>query len=155
MRKEQPYAWIMLSILWVFTFLGSLGRFIQSYYQPQMSEQMDVGRGFLSITWSLGILIGALCAPIGGLLVDRWGYKKVMVISGIIGCASILIVILFTDPIGYLIGFGIVSGLAGIGSSAGYVLITSWFKYHRAKALMLIGCAASIGLAVLTPIMVR
>lgn len=155
MKKEHPYAWVLLGVLWIFTFLSSIARFIQSFYQPEMSSAMGVSRGFLSATWSVGILISAVCAPIGGLLVDRWGYKKVMVHSGILGCVSTFVVLLFQGPLGYFIGFGILAGLAGIGSSAGYVMITNWFKYHRAKALMLIGCAASLGLAALTPLLVH
>ncbi|GFN32212.1 MFS transporter [Paenibacillus xylaniclasticus] len=155
MARENPYAWLLLSVLWVFTFLGATARFIQSYYQPEMSGDMDVGRGFLSLTWSLGIMISAVCAPVGGMLIDRWGYKKVMVYSGLFGCLSILVVLWFRGPIGYFIGFGIIAGLGGIGSAAGYVLVNNWFKYHRAKALMLIGGAASLGLAVLTPLFVR
>lgn len=155
LNKEKPYAWVLLSVLWVFTFLGAAGRFIQSYYQPEMSSDMSVGRGFLSLTWSMGIFIAAVCAPVGGLLVDRWGYKRVMVYSGIFGCISILVVLLFEGSVGYFIGFGIIAGLGGIGSAAGYVLVNNWFKYHRAKALMLVGCAASLGMAVLTPIFVH
>lgn len=152
--KEQKYAWFLLAFLWVFGFVGSLGRFVMAYYQKDISETLGVGRSFLGATWSTAIFIGAISAPLGGWLIDKIGYKKVMIYSAIANLLSLAIVLLFRNPVGYFLGFGLITGIAGIGASASYVLVANWFKHHRAKALMIIGSAGSLGLAVLTPILV-
>jgi MFS family permease len=152
--NEKKYAWLLISSLWFFSFFGSIGRFVQSYYQNDISEYLDVGRGFLGFTWSINLLISALCAPVGGILVDKYGYKKVMLGSAVIANIAILTVLFANTSFGYFIGFGILSGLGGLNVSSIYVLVTNWFKKHRAKALMIASSAGSLGLAVLTPIFV-
>ncbi|MGM0881030.1 MAG: MFS transporter [Bacillota bacterium] len=153
-NRDPKYAWLLISSLWFFSFFGSIGRFVQSYYQNDISEYLDVGRGFLGFTWSINLLISALCAPIGGILVDKYGYKKVMLGSGIVGNIAILTVLFANTSFGYFIGFGILSGLGGLNASSIYVLVSNWFKKHRAKALMIASSAGSLGLAILTPVFV-
>ncbi|WP_240419341.1 MFS transporter [Paenibacillus periandrae] len=154
MLKEKNYAWMLIALLWLFSFFGSIGRFVQSYYQNDISEYLSVGRAFLGLTWSVNLLISALCAPIGGWLVDKYGYKKIMLLTGLIGNIAILTVLYANTPAGYFIGFGILSGLGGMNASSIYVLVADWFTNHRAKALMIASSASSLGLAVLTPIFV-
>jgi MFS family permease len=153
--KEPKYAWFIVSFLWLFGFLGSIGRFIVQYYQGPITDDLGITRVFLGYAWSASILIGSLCAPFGGWLTDKYGYKITMIVGSALGVASAVTIIAFPHPTGYFLGFGILGGLAGIGASTGYVIVTQWFQHHRAKALMIIGSAGSIGLAVLTPVFVR
>jgi MFS family permease len=152
--KEKRYAWFILIFLWVFGFVNSLSRFISAYYQPEIAGFLQVGRGFLGFTWSTSIFISAICAPLGGWLTDRYGYKKVLIASGVLGTLATTLFLFIQNPIGYYCGFGLLSGLAGIGASTGYVLINNWFAHHRAKALVILGSAGSLGLAIITPIFV-
>lgn len=99
-------------------------------------------------------MIGSLCAPLGGWLTDRWGYKVTMVLGSVTGVISTAVILFFPHPAGYFVGFGVLGGLAGIGASTSYVLVTQWFQHHRAKALMILSSAGSLGLAVLTPVFV-
>jgi MFS family permease len=154
MFHEKKYAWVLITALWFFSFFGSIGRFVQSYYQDDISQYLNVGRAFLGLTWSVNILISAVCAPIGGLLVDKYGYKKVMLWTGITGNIAIFVVLFANTSLGYFIGFGIISGLGGMNASSIYVLVSNWFTKHRAKALMIASSASSLGLAILTPIFV-
>jgi MFS family permease len=153
-RQEKRYAWFILIFLWVFGFIGSLGRFVSAYFQQEIAGFLDVGRSFLGFTWSTSIFIGAVCAPFGGWLTDRFGYKKVLIASGALGTLSTTLFLFAPNPMGYYGGFGLLSGLAGIGASASYVLINNWFVHHRAKALVILGSAGSLGLAIITPIFV-
>jgi len=152
--KEPKYAWFIISILWIFGFLGSIGRVIVQYFQEPMTEDIGMSRGFLGLAWSTSILIGAACAPIGGWFTDRYGYRVTMIGGTILGALSAGAIVLFTNPVGYFIGFGILGGLAGISSTSSYVIVSEWFRHHRAKALMIVGSASSIGLAVITPFFV-
>ncbi|WP_127533162.1 MFS transporter [Paenibacillus kobensis] len=153
--KEPKYAWLIVGFLWIFGFLGSVGRIIVQYYQAPISESLDVTRGFIGYAWSASILIGSLCAPLGGWLTDRLGYKVTMTAGTAMGVVSAIVILAFRHPAGYFIGFGVLGGLAGIGASTSYVIVAQWFRHHRAKALMIISSASSIGLAAITPIFVH
>lgn len=152
--KEPKYAWFLIGFLWIFGFFGAVGRVVVQYYQGAITEDLGTDRLFLGYAWSASIMIGSFCAPLGGWLTDRLGYKITMVAGSFMGVLSTAVILLFPHPIGYLIGFGVLGGLAGLGASTSYVLVSQWFQHHRAKAMMIIGSAGSIGLAVLTPLFV-
>ncbi|NOU70030.1 MFS transporter [Paenibacillus sp. LMG 31458] len=152
--KEPKYAWIGLGSLWIIGFIGALTRFIMAYFQVQISEDLGISRGYISMAWSTNLLIAALCAPLGGWLVDRYGPKKVMLVSAVIGILGTGTVVLGHHSIVFFIGYGVISGFVGIGTTTTYMLVFEWFKHHRAKATALLASASSVGLAVSTPIFV-
>ncbi|WP_123040402.1 MFS transporter [Cohnella candidum] len=149
---ERHYAWIGLGALWIIGFIGAISRFIMASYQVQMSEDLDVGRGFISAAWSTNLFIAALCAPIGGKLVDRYGPRKVMLLASLFGISGTGLVYLGHQPVFFFTGYGILSGLAGLSASTAYVLIFQWFGRHKAKAAGILSSASSVGLAVCTPV---
>lgn len=153
--KESRQAWIGLASLWVIGFIGALTRFIMAFFQVRISEDLGIGRSYISMAWSTNLLIAALCAPAGGWLADRFGPKKVMLLSAFLGVVGTGTVVLGGhEPIVFFIGYGVISGFVGIGSSTSYMLMFTWFKHHRAKATALLASASSVGLAVVTPIFV-
>lgn len=152
--KEPRYAWIGLGFLWLIGFIGALTRFSMAYFQVQISEDLEIGRGFISMAWSTNLLITALCVPLGGYLVDRYGPKKIMLISAAMGILGTGIVVLGNHPLIFFIGYGVISGLVGIGATTSYILMFEWFRHHRAKAIALLASSSSVGLAVITPIFV-
>jgi MFS family permease len=154
MFKENKVAWRILGYLWVLGFVGAISRFVMAYYQQDITHTLEVNRTFISLTWSINIAIAAICSPLGGWLTDQYGPKRIMVLNSIFGVLSMVTVLIFPNPVGFIIGLGVLSGLSGIGATTGYVLITKWFTHHRAKALMIMTSANSLGLAVLTPIFV-
>jgi MFS family permease len=152
--KEPKYAWVGLGSLWIIGFIGALTRFIMAYFQVQIAQDLQISRGFISMAWSTNLFIAALCAPLGGWLVDRYGPKKVMLVSAVMGTLGTGTVVLGHHPFVFFIGYGVISGLVGIGTTTTYMLMFQWFQHHRAKATALLASASSVGLAVSTPIFV-
>lgn len=150
--RESKYAWMMLAFLWIFNFFGSLSRFATGYFQNAIVNDLGVSHSFVSACWSLNMLIAAICMPLGGMLVDRFGPKRVMATSALASGIGMGMINLIPNWIGFLIGFGIVSGLMGIGATTSYVLMLGWFKNHRAKAMAILSSAGALGIAVLAPI---
>jgi len=152
--KEPKYAWVGLGSLWIIGFIGALTRFSMAYFQVNISEDLDISRGFISMAWSTNLLITALCAPLGGWLVDRYGPKKVIFLSTVMGTLGTGIVVIGEHPSIFFIGYAVISGLVGIGTTTTYLLMFEWFSHHRAKAMALLTSANSVGLAITTPIFV-
>ncbi|WP_167357119.1 MFS transporter [Paenibacillus pectinilyticus] len=148
----RHYAWIGLFALWMIGFIGAISRFIMAAYQVQMAEDLHVSRGFISAAWSTNLLIAALCAPIGGRLVDRFGPRRVLLLASIFSISGTALVYLGHNPSFFFIGYGMLSGLAGIGASTAYVLLFQWFGRHKAKATGILSSASSVGLAICTPV---
>ncbi|OAB40098.1 MFS transporter [Paenibacillus glacialis] len=152
--KEPKYAWVGLGSLWIIGFIGALTRFSMAYFQVNISEDLGISRGYISMAWSTNLLITALCAPLGGWFVDRYGAKKVLLISVVMGTLGTGIVVIGEHPAVFFIGYAVVSGLAGIGTTTTYLLMFEWFSHHRAKAIALHTSANSVGLVITTPIFV-
>ncbi|WP_223879956.1 MFS transporter [Paenibacillus spiritus] len=148
------YAWFLFVYFWIYGFISSVNRFVQSYYQNDISHYLSTGRSFLGTTWSVNIIIGALCSPVGGYLADRYGYRRVMMASSLLTSASVGTLLLFPSTTGYFIGFGLLAGLVGIAASANYVFVADWFASHRAKVLVLLNSSGSLGLAILSPVFI-
>ncbi|HEY4431184.1 MAG TPA: MFS transporter [Paenibacillus sp.] len=129
-------------------------RFSLSFFQVQISTDLQISRGFISMAWSTNTFILAVCAPLGGWLVGRYGTKKILMLSTIMSILGTGIVVLGHHPIVFFIGYGVISGLAGIGATTSYILMFEWFRHHRAKAMALLASASSVGLAIITPIFV-
>jgi MFS family permease len=104
---ERKYAWGLLGLLWMIGCIGALSRFVMAYYQSGIAEDFGVGRSFISVSWSVNLLIAALSAPIGGWLVDKYGAKLILIISVVIGAAGSLFIYLFPNPVGFFIDYGI------------------------------------------------
>lgn len=79
--KERKYAWIGLAALWIIGFIGALLRFIMATYQVQISQDLNISRSLISMAWSNQPTNAALCTPIGGWIADRYGPKKLMLLS--------------------------------------------------------------------------
>lgn len=152
--REPRQAWIGLASLWVVGFIGALIRFIMAYFQVQIAGDLGVGRGFISMAWSTNLLLAAVCAPLGGWLADRYGPKRVLLASAIIGAAGTGTVAFGHHVIVFFLGYGVICGLAGIGTTTTYLLLFDWFRHHRAKATGILASASSLGLAISTPIFV-
>ncbi|MWC28987.1 MFS transporter [Paenibacillus sp. MMS18-CY102] len=152
--QEKRSAWMLLSILWFIAFSGKLSRFVMAVFQVQIADDFHIARSLVAGAWSTNLLITAFCAPIGGMLVDKYGAKKVLILSSLFNIVGAAVVCLSSGPIWFYVGYGVISGFAGIGASTSYVLLFQWFKHHRGKATAILTSASSIGLAICTPIFV-
>ncbi|XEC94188.1 MFS transporter [Paenibacillus tarimensis] len=152
--SKRAIAIRMLGYLWILGFVAAISRFVIAYYQQEISDALVVNRAFLSSTWAFNMALTAVCSPVGGRLTDRYGPRKMMILNAVFGILAMLVVLIFRNPWGFFIGLGCLSGLTGIGASTSYVLVTRWFSAHRAKALMVLSSASSLGLAILTPLFI-
>ncbi len=134
------YGWIIVGLALVLTTLSS-GVYVQGltvFFLP-LTEEFDVQRGTLSLALSLAGIGEAIIGPFGGMLIDRYGPRRLMVAGVILmglgfalaSVAQSFLVFLFVFlplvPIGMSVGMG--SALsAGVGN---------WFVRKRGMAFAL------------------
>src|SRR5690625_5606343 len=71
-----------------------------------------------------------------GIMLDKFGPRIVLTISGILMGLGMIIAGIFLNLIGLIIGFGIIAGAAmGFGYAAPTPTATRWFKPHMRSTI--------------------
>ena len=109
----------------------------------------------LTLAFSMRSVEGGLEGPIGGWLIDRYGERKITIISTIIACLG-LIAVLYVQTIwqfvivwGFIVSLGFNLGLYDTVNSA----VAKWFHKDRSRAIGIVTIGGGLGAPVIVPIM--
>jgi MFS family permease len=151
-RPRVFYGWLIVGVSAVGLFLGApLVVFSFSVFFKPLATNFHAGRAAVSFAFSLANIMGALWLPLGGMLIDRFGAKRVIIpttllyglilISALWVGSSIWQLYLFFS----VLGIALSSGPAPVPYGA---VISHWFNRHRGLALGLSMLGIGIGSAV-------
>jgi nitrate/nitrite transporter NarK len=109
----------------------------------------------LTLAFSMRSIEGGLEGPIGGMLIDKYGERKITIISTIIACVG-LIAVLFVKTIwqfvfvwGFIVSLGFNLGLYDTVNSA----VAKWFHKDRSRAIGIVTIGGGLGAPVIVPVM--
>jgi MFS family permease len=151
MSNDRPrvfYGWWVVLTVALALFLGPPPIMVFSFgvFLKALSGEFHSGRAAVSLGFTLHNLAGALCAPLAGRLVDRFGGRRVILPSTAIFGTILLSSQFCSGKISQLYVFYLAAGM--IGSGAGpvvYGIVAShWFERRRGLALglMMFGLGA-------------
>ena len=112
-------------------------------------------RAQLSAAFSMRSIEGGLEGPIGGWLIDKYGPRKITIISTIIACVGLLMVLFVRDIWQFIIIWGFVVSLGfnlGLYDTVN-AAVAKWFIKKRGRALSLVTIGGGLGAPVIVPIM--
>lgn len=159
MTSKRPrffYGWLIVFVSAVGLFLGPpLLVFSFSVFFKSLVVDFHASRAAVSFAFSLFNVVGALCLPAVGAFIDRYGAKRVILVSilfyGLFLCSSLWVssglwqlYLLFT-----VLGIAMSSGAAPVPYG---VVISYWFNRRRGLALALSMMGIGIG-SVVVPIL--
>src|SRR5580704_16668224 len=152
MTSKRPrlfYGWLIVFVSAVGLFLGPpLMVFSFSVFFKSLVLDFHASRAAVSFAFSLFNTIGALLIPCTGMIIDRFGAKRVILgftlLYGLVLCSSLWVgsslwqlYLLFT-----ILGVAMASGPAPVPFG---VVISHWFNRHRGLALGLSVMGIGIG----------
>ncbi|MCY4365603.1 MAG: MFS transporter [Chloroflexi bacterium] len=153
-RKPIFYGWYIVATCIFVAFVTNGARNSFGIFVLPMSEEFEWSRGTISFAAALGFLVNGLTQPFMGRLLDRFGGRRVIVVSlAIFGVATIALSLTFHYL--YLIFlFGIVSSIALSGMSLNNTgtLLSRWFRRRRATVVGLNASGLSAGGLILVPL---
>ena len=152
-RRVHP-AWIVLGSLTV-VLLASAGlRATFGVYIKPIEAEMGWSRGALSIGAAISLLLLGASGPFAGRLADRWGPRRVIVISlTLLGLGGIALSLVHTLWQFYLAaGVVMAIGSGGAALSTGSAVVARWFHTHRGMAMGLAAGGMSAGQLVVIPL---
>jgi MFS family permease len=147
------YGWWVVFASAVGLFLGvPITVYCFSVFLKPLMQEFHVGRGAVSLGFTLHLLAAAFSAPLAGWFIDRYGSRKV-ILAGTATFGLILIANrLFSATLGGFYFFCVVLGVAlhGVGPIPYGDLVSRWFDRNRGLAIGLMMLGIGLG-AMLMP----
>ena len=157
-QKISRYQWLIGALAWLTLFLDGVDNQSIAYVAPALSKDWELERGALGSVFSLGVLGVAIGALVIGPLADRYGRKRVTVLTVVyVGLFSFIVtrvpaiaaLIPGATNVGVLTVLRFFTGL-GLGAAVPLaVVIANEFAPRRRRAAMvtLTGCGYAVGSA--------
>ena len=152
--KSLYYGWVVVAAAGGMEFANAASSIaILSIFVVPITEEFGWSRTEIAGATSVGAILGASLAPFTGRLVDRYGSRMVLVVSGgIVGLACI-----YLSLVQALLGFYLAFTASRIADQGGIKIGTSvtggkWFLRDRGKATGLVFFAGTAGTIVLAPV---
>jgi len=152
-RHTIFYGWIVVAATFLIAVVTAGGRNAFGVFVVPMSDEFGWNRSTISLVAALGMLISGLSQPLLGQLFDRFGGRRVILVSlGLFGATTLLCALTF-HLVFFLVVFGLVMSIAGSGASLTITnaLLSRWFQRQRAMVLSLSTAGASTGGLLLVP----
>jgi MFS family permease len=112
-------------------------------------------RAQLSAAFSMRSIEGGLEGPFGGMLIDKYGPRRITIISTIIACMGLLLVLYVRDIWQFVIVWGFVISLGfnlGLYDTVN-AAVAKWFVKKRGRAISLVTIGGGLGAPVVVPVM--
>jgi MFS family permease len=147
-------AWVVLVAVTVCMMASSGLRSVFGVYIKPLEAEFGWTRGALSGVAAISLLLLGAAGPFAGRLADRWGPRRVIVLSlillggGAIGAASVHALWQLYVTTGLLMGVG----AGGLGLATGSVIASRWFEARRGLAIGIAAGGMSAGQLVVIPV---
>ena len=147
------YGWFILGCAVLVMALASGTRMSFGIAMVPLSEQFGWTRTILSTIALMTGIIGGLLQMVMGVLVDRYGARRLLGTGVILLGIGVWLLTVSTTVWQFGLAYGI---LAGVGMSATQQVVTStlvanWFQSYRGFAQSLLGSAAAVGWMIVVP----
>ncbi len=153
-RARLHYGWVV--------FVLSLGNLTveggtknsESIYFHALKDAFGRSATYTSAVFSTAGLIGALSAPLLGILLDRWGARILLPLAGLLILFGWVASSYATDLWQMFILYGIFAGIGhtGISSFSMTATLAPWFPQTRGRMLGLADSGNPIGAAIFAPL---
>jgi MFS family permease len=161
--KEKPgylfgrlfYGWVIVLAVWFIMFFcaaAQIGSF--PVFFGELLDYFDWSRGSLSLGFTLNMVLMAIFGLLAGVMTNRIGPKRTVLVGAVVGGASIALVSLISQPWHFYTTYGC---LLPFGISMAYVIPTittvrRWFSRKAALAVSLAFTGSGVGLAAGPPL---
>jgi len=146
------HGWYVVAVCMIVAIVTARGAF--GVFVIPMSEEFGWGRGAISISASMGFLFHGLMQPLLGKALDRFGGRRVILVSLTIFELATAALGLTFHILFVIFMFGVIAGTSFSGTSPANTgaLIVKWFQRRRATAVGLNGAGVALGGLLIIPL---
>ena len=162
MRNERPkvfYGWwvALTASLGLLLNTATIVVFSFGFFAKAMGQEFHVGRGKMSLAFTIHNLTAALFIPLAGRLVDRYGARRVLLpftaLLGMILVSSLLLSQAIWQLYLFYVALGVISG--GAGAMPYTDVVSHWFDRHRGLAISVMMLGMGLGAIVIPSVAQR
>ena len=120
-----------------------------SVFVRPIEDELGWSRTTITVAFTAGSLGGALLASVVGPIVDRYGARGVMSVTGLLVTAGLLAIAAMTEPWHFWVAYGAARtvSVAGVGLGTS-VAIANWFIRMRGRAIAMRAAGQRTGQAI-------
>ena len=152
-KTRVYYGWYILASLFIFMGIAMMSRNSFGLFLKPMLGDFPVSRAAVSLPVSISLILYGISQPIGGLLIPRFGNRRVIIWGTALTCVGFIGMSTVQSVWGIYLFFGLLVGIGGIGNSftAFTPMIGNWFQERRGTALSIVSSGTSVGQMTLLP----
>jgi predicted MFS family arabinose efflux permease len=157
MRRQLFYGWVMVAVAFGVILLGAGTRAAPGALLLPIQADTGWSTGQVTIAGAAGLLLLGIGGPVSGLLIDRFGLRRLTVAALALTAAGMGLSALATQVWQLVLLFGVISGFGAglVASSLGPIVANRWFVARRGLVIGVFGAAASAGQLAFIPILSR
>ncbi len=139
LKRPIHYAWAIVAVAAAMGFITSAMRFAAAALVPHLSDPASGfgwSYGAISFAFSLQWVVLGLVSPYVGLLGDRYGVRRLLLLGSLLFIAGMLLTGIMTSLWQFYLFFGVILGVATTIFTVLTVSgVTLWFRRHLGAAL--------------------
>lgn len=154
MIRARNRWWVVFAcVLGVVCTAGPVNVFTFSVFLRPVAESLHLDRSVLAGAWVWTGIATALCAPVAGVLLDRVGARRVILVGIVLFAAATALQSLLSASLAVIYLLFVLRGAAAAGPSpATYAyVVTHWFDRRRGLALGIALAGVGLGTAIIPP----
>ena len=120
-----------------------------SVFMKPIEDELGWSRTTITVAFTVGSLGGALLASVVGPIVDRYGARGVMSVTGLLVTVGLLAIAAMSEPWHFWVAYGVARtvSVAGVGLGTS-VAIANWFIRKRGRAIAMRAAGQRTGQAI-------
>jgi sugar phosphate permease len=149
------YGWVMVAVAFAIILLGAGTRAAPGALLLPIQADTGWSTSQVTIAGALGLVLLGLGGPVSGVLIDRFGVRRLTVGALFVTAAGMGLSALASEIWHLVLLFGIVSGFGAglLASSLGPIVANRWFFRHRGLVVGVFGAATSAGQLIFFPVL--
>jgi MFS family permease len=150
--SPSSYGWVIVAACSLMIFITYGLIYSYSVFFKPLAEHFLWDRATVSLIYSLSVVIRGAAAIGTGWLADKFGARKIMVISGILMGAGFLLSSRVSALWHFFIAYGIIEsiGMSGVFGTV-TAMVSRWFTKNRGLALGIVASGSGMGTLLLVP----
>lgn len=155
LRGRIFYGWIVVAVAALVIMGGAGTRAAPGALLLGIEADTGWTRGTIALAAAGGLLLLGLGGPLSGLLIDRYGVRRVVFGALLFAASGMGLSAAVTEVWQLVLLFGLMTGLGGglLASSLGAVIANRWFEQRRGLVVGVLGASMSAGQLVFFPLL--